>query len=84
MPIIIGGADHPLNKYKNKNKFPEKNENVIFKGNLFKIIDTEFVANVSLSEITNKEGKVVERVQAHNMYYISQKELNKQEKLKNF
>lgn len=84
MPIIIGGIDYPLNKYKNKDKFPEQYENVIFEGELFKITNTDFVGGVSLSEITNVEGRVVERVQAHNMYYISQEELNKQEKLKKF
>tara|TARA_Y100000588_G_scaffold99647_1_gene108232 strand:- start:14765 stop:15019 length:255 start_codon:yes stop_codon:yes gene_type:complete len=84
MPIIVGGIDYPLNKYKNKDKFPEQYENIIFEGELFEIIDTDFVAGVSLSKIINKEGKIIERVQAHNMYYISQEELNKQKKLKNF
>ena len=84
MPIIVGGVDYPLNKYRNKNKFPDQYENVLFEGELFEITDTDFVGGVSLSKITNKEGRVIERVQAHNMYYISKEELDKQEKLKNF
>tara|TARA_B100000073_G_scaffold348077_1_gene364920 strand:- start:2587 stop:2841 length:255 start_codon:yes stop_codon:yes gene_type:complete len=84
MPIIVGGVDYPINKYKNKNKFPKQGDNVIFENELFKINHNNFIGGVSLSKITNKEGKVIERVQAHNMYYISQEELNKQEKLKKF
>lgn len=84
MPLIIGGIDHPLNKYRNINKFPEKGDQVKYEGEQFVVKNTEFLGGVSLSSIMSKKGKIKSRIKATEMYYITPEELRIKEKVKNF
>lgn len=84
MPIIIGSVDISLNHYKNKSKLPKIDENVIYDGQKGVIVEESFKGGVYYCDILFEDGTKEFDIRAPEMKYISEEELEIQNKIENF